>query len=123
MFVLTSYARSGNDQRHPNLYATFSTCAKSSSTGVERPKIVTETFSVLRSEFTSSTTPVKFANGPSPIRTFSPRSKDNFGFGLSAVVVARFKMFCLSSSVSGDGVCPDPTNPVTRGVERTTCQV
>ena len=29
--------------------ATFSTCAKSSSTGVERPKIVTETFSVLRS--------------------------------------------------------------------------
>src|SRR6185437_769630 len=106
-----------------HFYATFSTCAKSSSTGVERPKIVTETFNVLRSEFTSSTTPVKFANGPSPMRTFSPRSNESFGFGFSAVVVARFRMFCTSSSVSGEGICPDPTNPVTFGVDRTTCQV
>src|SRR5690348_11637610 len=106
-----------------NPYATFSTCAKSSSTGVERPKIVTVTFSVLRSVFTSSTTPVKLMNGPSLMRIFSPRSNDSFGFGFSAVVVARFKMFCTSSSVSGEGVCPDPTNPVTRGVCRTTCHV
>ena len=27
------------------------------------------------------------------------------------------------AKVSGDGVWPEPTKPVTRGVERTTCQV
>ena len=47
----------------------FSTCKKSNSTGVARPKIVTMTFSVLRSVFTSSTTPLKLANGPWLIRT------------------------------------------------------
>ena len=73
--------------------ATFSTWAKSNSTGVDRPKIVTETFSVLRSVFTSSTTPVKFANGPSTIRTCSFRSKVSFGLGLSAAVLMRCRMF------------------------------
>src|SRR5208282_1427863 len=53
-------------------YATFSTCPNSNSTGVERPKMVTITFKVSRSSFTSSTTPVKVANGPSPMRTVSP---------------------------------------------------
>ena len=47
----------------------FSTCRKSSSTGVARPKIVTITFSVFLSRFTSSTTPLKLVNGPSLIRT------------------------------------------------------
>ena len=47
----------------------FSTCKKSNSTGVARPKIVTITFNVFRSVFTSSTTPLKLANGPSLIRT------------------------------------------------------
>ena len=54
------------------LATSFSTCKKSSSTGVARPKIVTMTFSVFRSVFTSSTTPLKLANGPSLIRTWSP---------------------------------------------------
>ncbi len=49
------------------LMLTFSTCPNSSSTGVERPKMVTITFSVSRSSFTSSTMPVKVANGPSVI--------------------------------------------------------
>ena len=40
-------------------YATFSTWLNSNSTGVERPKIVTITFRVSRSSFTSSTMPVK----------------------------------------------------------------
>ena len=47
----------------------FSTCRKSSSTGVARPKIVTMTFSVFLSRFTSSTTPLKLVNGPSLMRT------------------------------------------------------
>ncbi len=47
----------------------FSTCKKSSSTGVARPKIVTMTFSVFLSVLTSSTTPLKLANGPSLMRT------------------------------------------------------
>src|SRR4029077_1248487 len=38
-----------------NRYATFSTCPNSNSTGVERPKMVTITFKVSRSSFTSST--------------------------------------------------------------------
>src|SRR5205807_3323307 len=41
----------------------FSTLAKSSSTGVERPKIVTETFKRLWSLSISSTVPLKLANG------------------------------------------------------------
>jgi hypothetical protein len=47
----------------------FSTCKKSNSTGVARPKIVTITFSVFLSRFTSSTTPLKLVNGPSLMRT------------------------------------------------------
>src|SRR5438132_258779 len=66
-----------------NLYATFSTWLNSNSTGVERPKIVTITFSVSRSSFTSSTTPVKLANGPSVMRTDSFFSNLTLSFGFS----------------------------------------
>ena len=38
------------------------------------------------------------------LTAFSPRSKESLGLGFSAVVVARFKMFWTSSSVSGEGV-------------------
>ena len=55
-------------------YPSFSTLAKSSSTGVERPKIVTDTFNRLWSLSISSTVPLKFANGPSTMRTCSLRS-------------------------------------------------
>src|SRR5204862_7021499 len=67
----------------------FSTCKKSNSTGVARPNIVTITFKGFRSEFTSSTIPVKLANGPSLIFTVSPFSNESFGFGLSAAVATR----------------------------------
>src|SRR5437763_2369168 len=62
------------------------TCRKSSSTGVERPKIVTMTFSVLRSRFTSSTTPVKFVKGPSIMCTLYSCSLTCLGLGYSFVL-------------------------------------
>src|ERR1019366_4081479 len=67
----------------------FSTCRKSNSTGVARPKIVTSTRSVLRSPLISSILPWKFANGPSIMRTSSPFSNVIFGRGRSAAVVWR----------------------------------
>src|SRR5258705_5520347 len=51
---------------------TFSTSRKFSSTGVERPKIVTVPFKVDLSSFTSSTLPVKLWKGPDLMRTVSP---------------------------------------------------
>src|SRR6476661_10161330 len=63
---------------------TFSTSRKLSSTGVERPKMVTVTFSVALSSLTSSTLPVKLWNGPDLIRTVSPAAYENLGFGFSA---------------------------------------
>src|SRR5580704_2489516 len=101
----------------------FSTLAKSSSTGVERPKIVTETFSRLWSLSISSTVPLKFANGPSTMRTCSLRSNTTFGFGRSVGTWTRLMMASTSVSDSGEGAVAEPTNPVTRGVERTMCQV
>src|SRR5512142_1523131 len=61
----------------------FSTCMKSSSTGVARPKMDTSTRSLPFSGFTSSTVPLKFENGPSMTRTESPSSNWTFGLGLS----------------------------------------
>ena len=75
----------------------FSTCKKSSSTGVERPKIVTMTFSVFLSRLTSSTTPLKLVNGPSLIRTCSPFSNMYFGFGFSAAVFTWVRI-CSTTS-------------------------
>src|SRR5580700_4844648 len=101
----------------------FSTLAKSSSTGVERPKIVTETFSRLWSLSISSTVPLKFAKGPSTMRTCSLRSNTTFGFGRSVGTCTRLMMASTSVSDSGEGAVAEPTKPVTRGVERTMCQV
>src|SRR5439155_19232238 len=53
-------------------FTSFSICRKSSSTAVSRPKIDTSTFTLLRSGFTSSTTPWRSVNGPSVTRTASP---------------------------------------------------
>ena len=79
-YLLCSLARSAATSQ------IFSTCKKSNSTGVARPKIVTITFNVFLSRFTSSTTPLKLVNGPSLIRTCSPFSNMYFGFGFSAAV-------------------------------------
>ena len=55
-------------------YFTSSTCSNSSSTGVARPKMDTETFTRPRSKSSSSTSPLKLANGPSSTLTLSPIS-------------------------------------------------
>ena len=52
----------------------LSTWLYSSSTGVARPKIETETLRRAASSSTSSTTPEKLANGPSLTFTVSPTS-------------------------------------------------
>src|SRR4029078_3877358 len=57
--------------RH-SYFTSFSICRKSSSTGVSRPKIETSTLTLLRSGFTSSTTPRRSVNGPSLTRTAYP---------------------------------------------------
>src|SRR4029079_11249839 len=66
-------AESGNARMgRPGRAHSFSTCRKSSSTGVSRPKMLTRTFTLLRSGLTSSTVPMNSANGPSVTRTLWP---------------------------------------------------
>ena len=55
-------------------YFERSTCSKSSSTGVARPKIDTDTLTLDLSKSSSSTTPLKLAKGPSRTLTASPIS-------------------------------------------------
>lgn len=55
-------------------YFDSSTCSKSSSTGVARPKIETETLTFALSKSSSSTCPMKLAKGPSSTLTESPIS-------------------------------------------------
>ena len=85
--------------------------------------MVTMTRSVERSSLISSTEPVKSLNGPSVILTVSPLSNLSFGLGCSAATSTRCRMRSTSSGVRGTGVGPEPKNPVTRGVDRTRCQV
>src|SRR5205085_4684365 len=61
-----------------------STCQYSCSTGVARPKIVTDTRNLPRSSSISSTMPFWFWNGPSATLTVSPTSKLTFGFTFSS---------------------------------------
>src|SRR5690606_38766006 len=67
----------------PVVHCAFSTCMKSSSTGVARPKIDTSTRRRPLSGFTSSTVPLNPENGPSVTRTLSPFSNWTLGLGLS----------------------------------------
>src|SRR5262245_23184895 len=104
----------------------FSTCTKSSSTGVARPKMLISTRSLPLSGFTSSTTPLKSWNGPSMTFTCSPCSKRTLGFGLTApssiwCVISRTSASEMGGMESGS-VAP-PRNPVTLGVDLTMCQV
>jgi hypothetical protein len=57
-----------------SIHLTSSTCSNSSSTGVARPKIETATFTRPFSKSSSSTSPLKLANGPSSTFTLSPIS-------------------------------------------------
>ena len=55
-------------------YLARSTCSNSSSTGVARPKMLTDTLTRLLSKSSSSTMPLKLAKGPSSTLTLSPIS-------------------------------------------------
>ena len=66
----------------------FSTCRKSTSTGVDRPKIPTMTRSLPFSVFTSSMLPVKESKGPSMIRTISPTEKLCRGFRIRSALIS-----------------------------------
>src|SRR5207245_5776922 len=101
-------------------FTNFSICRKSSSTGVSRPKIDTRTFTLLRSGFTSSTTPCRSVNGPSVTRTASPFVNATLYFGASSLICRR--IWRTSWSDRSVGLVPLPTNAVTPGVFRTTYQ-
>ena len=76
-----------------------------------------------RSGLRSSIEPWKFTNGPSMTLTLSPFWKVDLSLGFSAPSSICFRMPSTSSAGSATGFEPDPTNPVTLGVERTRCQV
>src|SRR5271170_3742361 len=59
-------------------FQAFSTCTKSSSTGVARPKIEIRTRTLPFSGFTSSTVPLKSWKGPSTTLIASPTSNSTF---------------------------------------------
>src|SRR6266478_5984250 len=101
----------------------FSTCMKSSSTGVARPKIETSTRTRPLSGFTSSTVPLKLEKGPSTTRTLSPSSNSTFGFGFSAPSLSCVVSRAISCSLTAGGFVALPTNPVILGVFFTRCQV
>src|SRR4030081_3114847 len=74
--------------------------------------MVTITFKVFLSRFTSSTTPLKLVNGPSLIRTCSPFSNMYFGFGFSAAVLTWVRICSSSSLLRGGGLGPAPPAPL-----------
>ena len=80
------------------------------------------TFSLPRSGLMSSIIPLKLTNGPSITRTLSPFWKTDLGFGFSAPSSIWWRIASTSSRGSGDGRVPEPTNPVTFGVDFTRCQ-
>src|SRR5208282_1381265 len=85
LLLVVRLSAAGDRLGLPRLHASysFSTCPNSNSTGVARPKIDTATLSRERASSTSSTVPLKEANGPSDTRTCSPTSKETEGFGRS----------------------------------------
>src|SRR5215471_7354979 len=88
-----------------------------------RPKMATITLSLPRSGLRSSMLPWKFTNGPSMTRTLSPFWKVDLSLGFSAPSSICFRIPSTSSAGRATGFAPDPTKPVTFGVERTRCQV
>src|SRR3954467_12376178 len=101
----------------------FSTCMKSSSTGVARPKMETSTRTRPLSGFTSSTVPLKLGSGPSPTRRLSPSPNSPLGFGFSAPSESWVVRRAISCSLTAGGLVVLTTNPVIFGVFFTRCQV
>src|SRR6266478_2302338 len=125
-FAIAALRGSSGPARGPaasHLGYVFSTCMKSSSTGVARPKIETSTRTRPLSGFTSSTVPLKFENGPSTTRTLSPSSNSTFGLGFRAPSLSWVVSRAISCSLTAGGLVALPTNPVIFGVFFTRCQV
>lgn len=59
----------------------FETCKKSNSTGVSRPKMETKTVTFPLASSIAETVPRRSVNGPSMMRTASPRVKAAWNFG------------------------------------------
>ena len=91
-------------------------------TKFDRPKMLTRIFTLLRSTSTSSTKPLNPRNGPSMTRTVSPRLNAACSRGTLAPESICLSNVSASSSVSGRGTVPPPTNPVTFGVAFTSCE-
>src|SRR5271156_178562 len=83
--------------------------------------MVTITFSVSRSSFTSSTTPLKLAKGPSVMRTDSFFSNLIFIRGLSLETSVRKRIELTSCSLKATGFSPVPRKPGTPRAVFITC--
>jgi hypothetical protein len=68
----------------------------------------------------SAIEPGSWANGPEVTVTDSPTCHSTRGLSFSTGLVSR--ILATSFSDSGVGLAPEPTNPVTPGVFRTTYQ-
>ena len=84
---------------------TFSTWLKSTSTGVERPKICTDNLNLPFWRSISSMVPLNEANGPDVMRTSSPTEKSCLGLKVfsSGSSPIRTRIFLCSSCESGFG--------------------
>jgi len=103
----------------------FLTSAKLISTGVARPKSSTSIVTVCFCALTLLMTPCVSSQAPAMTTTVSPGSKSTrtFGFGALVTTPPLMPSGLISSAVSGTGLLPGPTNPVTPRVLRTTYQV
>ena len=80
--------------------------------------MLTSTFTLPLTSSTSPTFPSSSLNGPSVIITISSIERSTLCFTVSSDMI--FMSASYSVGVSGTGCVPEPTNPVTRGVFRTT---
>tara|TARA_A100001015_G_scaffold23306_1_gene26364 strand:- start:230 stop:1030 length:801 start_codon:yes stop_codon:yes gene_type:complete len=83
------------------------------STGVGRPNIETETFSLDFSSSISSTIPLKEAKGPSTTWIFSPTLYSIPDFGCATPSFICPKIFSISLSETGTGIPLVPKKPLT----------
>ena len=73
------------------------------------PKIEIITFILPLAIFVSSIVPLKLVNGPSVTLTGSPFSNMTLGVGFSLASLACFNIVSISSTFSGSGLAPAPT--------------
>src|SRR5690606_10574998 len=99
---------------HRRDHEALATCANSSSTGVARPKIDTDTLRRLDPCTPYTTMPEKPSNGPSVTLTGSPVWKVMIERGRSCPSTTWLRIRATSSSRIGSGRPLGPRKPVTR---------